>query len=116
MSDVEGHEEIVLRPGDTAVPYNFNAAPCSSATANDGAIPYGTNVESVVVTGYKDGADEADDDLVEASSESSNIVQVQLNYPAGGAGKYQLRFALTLDTSQVLNFRFDELRAKGDNN
>lgn len=112
MSDVIGHEVITLRPGDSAVPYDFNAPACSSQNANDGAIPYGTDVSSVVVKGYKKGVESSN--LIQASSESNNIIQVQLNYPTEGGGKYQLRFDLTLDTGAVLSKRFDEVHAKED--
>ncbi len=113
MADVEGHEIIQLRPGDK-ITYEYDASPASAADANDGAIPYGTNVSSVVVTGFKGDVD-ATSDLIQQSSVGSNIVQVQLKYPAtNGGGKYQLRFALTLDNSEVINKRHDNVKALED--
>ncbi len=112
MSDVIGHEVITLRPGDSAVPYDFYAKPTTSQTANDGAIPYSTNVLSAVVKGYKNGVESTG--IVQGSSVGSNIIQVQLNYPTEVGGKYELRFALTLDTGAVVDKRFDELYAEED--
>ena len=112
MSDVIGHEVITLRPDDVAVPYDFYAKPCTSETANDGAIPFTTSVSGVVVKGYKNGV--LSTDLVRGASVANNIIQVQLDYPAEEGGKYELRFALTLDTGAVINKRFDELYAKED--
>ena len=113
MSDVQGHKVVRLRPGDS-VTYEFSAPPCSSRTANDGAIPFGTNVSSVAVTAYK-GKVVATADIVVQSSVAANIVQVELKYPTtNGGGQYQLRIALTLDTGEVVNKRFDELYAKED--
>jgi hypothetical protein len=113
MSDVQGHKVITLRPGDS-VTYEWAASPCSSRVANDGTIPYGTNVSSVAVTAYK-GKEVATSDIVVQSSVAANIVQAELKYPvSNGGGKYQLRFALTLDNGEVVNKRFDELYAKED--
>ena len=114
MSDVIGHERITLRPGDQ-ITYNFYAPPCTSAIANDGAIPFGTTVSTADVKGYKAGVDKSTE-LIAQSSVSNNIVQVQLKFPATtGAGKYQLRFALTLSNGEKLNLRYDEIYAVKDN-
>ena len=114
MPDIQGNSIIRLRPGDELT-YEFAASPCSSRTANDGSIPYGTTVSSVLVKAYdKTGADKTSE-IVSQSSVGSNIVGVVLTYPAtNGPGKYQLRFALTLDNSEVVNKRFDNLYAIGD--
>jgi hypothetical protein len=113
MSDVQGHKVITLRPGDS-VTYEFSAPPCSSRTANDGTIPYGTNLNSVAVTAYK-GKTVATTDMVVQSNVDGNIVQVELKYPSSnGGGKYQLRFALTLDNGEIVNKRADEIYAKED--
>ena len=109
----EGHEVIQLRPGDK-ITYEYDASPASSAVANDGAIPYGTTVSSVAVIAFKGDVD-ATSDLIQQSSESSNIVQVQLKYPAtNGGGKYQLRFAITLDNGEIINKRHDNVYARED--
>lgn len=113
MADVEGNEIIILRPGDSAVPYDFYAQPCTGQTTNDGAIPNGTTVASVDVKGYDHNGDESSN-LVQGSSESNNIIQVQLNYPTEGGGRYHLRFALTLDSGAVINKRYDEVYALED--
>ena len=113
MADVEGHEVIQLRPGDKLT-YEYDASPASSAVANDGAIPYGTNIASVAVTGYK-GSVVATSDLIQQSGYSGNIVQIQLKYPtAKGGGKYQLRIAITLDNGEVINKRHDNVKALED--
>ncbi|MHA2402032.1 MAG: hypothetical protein ACXADH_03495 [Candidatus Kariarchaeaceae archaeon] len=113
MADVQGNALIKLRPGDNLT-YEFEAAPCSSRTANDGAIPYGTNVSSILVKAYMaDGAEATD--IVNQQAAASNIVSLVLTYPAtNGGGQYQLRFALTLDNAEVINKRFDNLLAVED--
>src|SRR5210317_1679840 len=111
--DVQGHKLITLRPGDSLT-YEWSAPPCSSAVANDGAIPFGTNVSSVVATAYK-GKTVVTSDVVVQSAVASNVVQVTLKYPVtNGGGKYELRFALTLDNAEVVNYRHSELYAKED--
>ena len=113
MRDVQGHKVITLKPSDSLT-YEFAAAPSSTRTSNDGAVPFNTNVSSVAVTAYK-GKTAATTDIVVQSSVAANIIQVELKYPAtNGGGKYQLRFALTLDNGEVVNKRFDELYAEED--
>jgi len=113
MADVQGHKTINLRPGDS-VTYEWNAPACSSRGGNDGAIPFGTTLSSVVVKAYKGSVDVTSEIVVQAAADG-NIVQAELKYPAtNGGGKYELRFALTLDNSEVINKRFNELYAKED--
>ena len=112
MPDFKEQGDIVVQPGDVKVPYAFNLAACSSATANDGAIPYGTNIDSVAVTAHKsDGT--AATGLVFSSAESGNVVTVRLTYPSTAVGTYHLKFVCTLDTGDaVIEFDFNRVKVR----
>ena len=113
MPDFKNTEDIVLQPSDSSVPYSFTLTPCTSATANDGAIPYGTTVSSVAVTAHKqEDSAVVTTELVASSSVSSNVVTVLLKYPATSkVGKYHLRIIATLSTGAVIEFDFNRVRA-----
>lgn len=117
MPDVEGQELIILRPGDNKVPYQFKAAPCSSSLANDGSIPYNTNVASAVVTVRDaDGTLLDDGDVKIADSEAvvANVITVQFKYPTSGPGRYTIYIAATLDNvdATVVSFVADRIKAE----
>ena len=111
MPDFQDYGDITVQPGDLTVPYQFSMPPCSSASANDGAIPYGTTIASVVVTGEKaDGT--AATGLVASSSVASNIVTVNLTYPSTGEGLYHLEFVCTLNTGAKIELDFNRVKVR----
>ena len=115
MPDVEGQELILLRPGDDNVSYQFYAAPCSSQVANDGPIPYGSNVASAVITIKNDDGTEATDIKDGDLTISANVITQKMKYPAtSGSGRYTIYLALTLDNieSSVVNFVLDRIKAE----
>ena len=117
MPDFKEVQDIILQPLDVEAPYSFSIPACTSATANDGGIPYDTTIASVVVTAHKqsDGSD-VSSEIVDSSSVSDNIVSVALNYPStSGVGTYHLRFALTLDNSDASVIEKDFNRVKARN-
>lgn len=102
LDNFTGTKDIMLQPNDDAVPYTFTFSVCSSSTANDGALPYGTNISSV-----------ADTEIVDSSSVNNNVVSVAMNYPTtNGEGRYDLKFVATLDNSSVLEFDFRRIYAE----
>lgn len=112
MPDFRENADIIIQPADEQVPYNFNLPASSSATANDGAIPYDTNIDSVAVTAHMDD-DTADSELVDSSSVSSNTVTVKLTYPStNGVGIYHLEMHCTLDNGDASVIEFDFNRVK----
>ena len=107
--------EIVLQPGDAAVSYAFNFTISSSATANDGGIPFGETVASATVTIHLDDADNTDktSEVLDSSSLSSNVVTVNLDYPSTtGAGCYHIKFVVTLAGGAVMEFDYNRIRAR----
>jgi len=114
----QGTDEISVQPKDSAVPYSFTFPACSSAIANDGAIPYGTTIASAEVSATKlDNGKNGTTALIDASSVNGDYeVIVSLNWPSGtglGAGKYKLTFLLTLSTGAIKEFDF--LRVVAEN-
>ena len=102
---------VVIKQGDDAVPISLQLSVCSSATANDGYLPYGTNISSVAVTSYKMDDDRTvTTDLIEAgyTTVANNIVYCRLQYPAtNGTGYYGLKILMTLDDAAPTILRAD---------
>lgn len=114
MPDVIETEEILLRPGDAGVPYEFHAPPASAAGENDGAIPYGYSISSIQVFAYDVKGVDKTSELIYNSQVAQNIITVQLNYPSvSGTGKYLLKFLCTLNTGITITFLADKIRAEG---
>lgn len=112
MSDFQGKENIILKPGDVADVRRFKIVVAPSLTEK-GTIPYGTTVASVVVTAYKDDDTDVSTDLISSYSLADNVVILVLKYPVtNGVGNYYLKFALTLNTGAVKNLSFAPVRAR----
>jgi len=101
MPDFKEQGDIVVQPKDVKVPYTFSLPACTTAKSNDGAIPYGTHISTVVVTGHKSDGTVATG-LVSSSSVTSDVVTVALTYPSTAIGTYHLRFVCSLDTDSIV--------------
>ena len=114
MPNFKGNSSIIIQPGDSNIPYAFQISVCSSTTANDGYIPYGTSVSSVVVTATTDDDDRTVvDDIIDNYTVNNNIITVYMSYPStSGDGRYRLRFLLTLDNGSIIEADFGRIRAK----
>lgn len=104
-------EEIHLQPNDTKYGATFKFPIASSATSNDGALPFDTTISTVVVTGWY-GDTEAPDLIYGTPTNTSDTVVVNLNYPTTtmigvtGTVGMSLRFILTLSTGATLESDF----------
>lgn len=112
MDDFQGIATIEIQPNDAGLPYSFAVTACSAVDANDGAIPYGTNVVSVAVTATNlaTGADVTDAMIEGTPTVAENVVSVNLNWP-GAAGKCKLTFLLTLTGDIVRELDFTRITA-----
>ena len=111
--DFKGVKDIMLQSSDSSVPYDFVFSPCSSATANDGSLPNGTSVSTVVVSAYKKDTNVVNTQIVTSSSVSSNTVTANLSFPSvAGTGWYGLTFVVTLDTGAIMEFDFNRIHAE----
>lgn len=113
MPNFKTSGEISLQPNDN-MGYSFTVTVGSSATANDGFIPYGTTVSSVVVIAYdKDDVNVTSELIFGTPSVSQNVVSMQLKYPTtSGDGRYKLTMILTLDNGDVKEADFDRVYAR----
>jgi len=114
MSDsFQGVENIILQPGDATVPYTFTFAACSSATANDGSIPYDTTITSVVVKVFDEAGTDVTTQAVESESNTTTVETINLKYPATtGIGRYSIEMLVTLSSGAVMEFDFTRLYAE----
>ena len=112
MSDFQGRENVVLKPGDTGDVRQFQILVAGSLTAK-GTIPFGTTVSGIAVTAYKDDDTDVSSDLISSYSLADNVVSVIFKYPVmAGDGNYYVKFALTLSTGAVKNLSFAPVRAR----
>ena len=107
MPDFEGANIIELQPLDTKVPYQFLVTVCTTATANDGFLPYGYSAASAEVTVKKyPSSTSATSAMVSSASSlsvSSNVITAFLTYPVSsssgtsilGPGTYHMTFKIT---------------------
>ena len=113
MDSFTGSDRIVLQPGSSAVPYTFTFGVATSATANDGAIPYGTTISSIVVKAFDEAGTDVTTQMVISQTVASPTVTLTLTYPAtAGAGRYSLEFVLTLSSAAVMEFDFTRVYAE----
>ena len=105
MPAFKTRKRIELQPYDQSVPYSFGFSVCSSATANDGDLPYGHNIQTCLVKCFdKAGADKTTD-VVGVTSVNANIVTVPLTYYATH-GRYSLEFQVETDLAVRIEFPY----------
>jgi hypothetical protein len=110
--EFQGRDSIWLQPGDATVPYTFTFAACTSATANDGSIPYGTTVSSVVVTVFDEAGTDVTTQIVASETNTSLVETINMKYPAtAGGGRYSIEMLVTLSSGAVMEFDFTKLYA-----
>lgn len=113
QDDFQGVSWISLQANDSKVPFSFPFSICSSATANDGSLPYGTNISSVTVAAYNSAGTAVTSTMISGTpTESTNTVTVKLNWP-GAVDIYKLTFVVTLDNADATKMEFDFKRVKG---
>ena len=100
-------EPLILRPGtDKWGPFAFDFS---------SGLPAGTTISSVTVEAYDSAGESAS--IIEPDSESvTGDAEVQLKFQAADgitAGKYYLRFHVTLSNSAVFPFRFGPVTVLG---
>jgi len=106
---------IKLQPGSATVPYTFTFAACSSATANDGSLPFGSTIASAVLKVFDSAGVDKTSEIIVAESNTGTVCSVTMKYPAtAGPGRYKLEFLLTLSTAAVLEFDFTRIYAGDD--
>jgi hypothetical protein len=114
VPDFKGTKSIALQPNDADVPYSFSFDVCSAEDANDGALPYGSTISDCEVKAFnRETAAEVTSEMVGTTGILANVVSVPLTWPAtAGAGKYKLRFVVTLNTGATKEFDFNRVEAK----
>ncbi|HUV26073.1 MAG TPA: hypothetical protein VMW34_01790 [Anaerolineales bacterium] len=109
----QGVEDIILQPGSSTVPYTFTFAACSSATANDGSIPYGTTISSAVITVFDETGADKTTEIIASETNTATVLTISLKYPAtAGVGRYSIEMSVTLDSGAVMEFDFTRVYAE----
>lgn len=109
----QGYGYIELQPGDRNFPAKFLFNPASASTKNDGSLPYGSTLVSVVSTVKNIRNADATTSIISSSFISGNNVVVFLNHSSSVRdGKYILTMKIdfsvsgsTLVSSKEFDFR-----------
>ncbi len=115
MPDFQGSKSIFLQPGDTKVPYGFKWTICTGTTENDGAIPYGQSVSSVLTAIKHESGLVCTTGILTSSSLSAGITTILLTYPSSSGfltGRYHITFTVTIvdgATTYTKDFDFNRL-------
>ena len=120
MSGFKGNKQIEIQPGDLNVSFGYSFTVCSSTTANDGFLPYGTTASGVSVVAYKtadadgrelsEGASIVSDLIQGTPTISDNVATVRLSHPAtNGSGYYKLTFLVTGSDESVKETDFNRV-------
>lgn len=114
MPDFEGSKPIFLQPSDARVPYAFEYTVCSATTANDGGLPFGHTISSIITAIHREDGTVMTTDILASSSATGQVHTVLLSYPttAGVTGKYHMTFKATISdgtTTYVREFDFNRL-------
>lgn len=109
----QGVQNITLQPADATVPYTFTVEACSSATANDGSIPFGTLLSTVVVTAFDENGNDVTSEMISSETNTNTVMTINLKYPATtGVGRYSLEMVATLDSGAIMEFDFTRIYAE----
>ena len=109
----QGVKDIILQPGSATVPYTFTFAACSSATANDGSIPYGTTISSATIKVFDEAGVDKTTEIIASETNTATVLTISLKYPAtAGVGRYSIEMLVTLDSGAVMEFDFTRLYAE----
>lgn len=113
MPDFKTQGQIILQENDN-MGYSFEITVASSASANNGFIPFDTTVSSVVVVAYDKNNEVVTSDLIFGTpTVTNNIISMQLKYPVtNGEGRYKITMILTLDNGDVKEADFDRVYVK----
>ena len=95
-------------------PLNFKFTVCSSATENDGNLPYGTTISTATIIATDPDGEVVTSSLVSnQASVSDYVVSCKISYLEGATeGFYKLTVVLTLNTGYVDEFDFKKLLVK----
>lgn len=113
MASIKGTSKILLQPGTTKYALSIEVTVCSSATANDGFIPYGTVVSSVTAKVYdEDGVDVSSEMITIGATVTDNVVSIGLSYPStSGPGLYKLTIIATLSSGATMEIDYNRIQA-----
>jgi len=106
MGSFRGNRKYILYRGNSELDikiFSWEFKVCSTSTANDQFLPYGTNISSAELTAVDSDGTAVTSIFVGSETVLSNVVSQKFTFPDEGVGTYTVFFKLTLDDGQVLN-------------
>ncbi|MDD5724338.1 MAG: hypothetical protein PHY29_11475 [Syntrophales bacterium] len=106
VDDFKEADEVKIQPSTVDYPLSMTFTVCSSATANDGNIPFGDSISSAVVKAYDaDGTDVTSDMVTTPASVDGTTVSYGISYYEGAtSGYHKLTAVLTMASGYVDEF------------
>jgi hypothetical protein len=96
----KGYKFVELQPNDRNFPISFKFVAASASTANDGSMPYGSTVVSVISSVKDERGIDASSSIISSSRINGNTVTVYLNHSSNVAdGRYTLTSEITFALS-----------------
>ena len=112
MSTFKGNDPIILQPNDANIAYTFHLDTCTSSTANDGKLAYGTTISGVTATATNSSGD-TDTELIASTSLSTPDIILTLSYPTtNGIDRYKITFVLDISDGSTKELDFPIVYAK----
>jgi len=122
MPDVTGFNKVKIQPNTVNLPITLTLEICSSATANDGSIPYGDTLASAVVKAYSPaGVDVTSKFVTQAATISGNVIICEVSFYSDTVGEvvtpmadglYKLTFIYTCASGYVDEIDVKRFRVK----
>lgn len=114
MSSFKGTRKIILQPYDSGLVFDFTITSNSTPTANDGFLPYGRSVSSVVLSATTEDGTTCTSALIDGTATIAlNVISVKMKYPTQfGPGRYFLRLIITMDDSNKIEADFTRIFAE----
>jgi hypothetical protein len=92
----QGSAHVELQPGDENLPVRFRFNAATASTSNDGAMPFGSTVNSVISSVKDERGIDATTSIIATSQITQNVVTIYLNHSSDVAdGKYTLTSKVT---------------------
>ena len=106
----QGNNKLNLQKNDVNVGYRFSFSISSSATSNDGTLPYETTISSAVVQCFSsEDEDTPISGIVSNTTSGDDYVNITMTHGGKPAGLYYLVFIITLSDSSIMSIDFGRL-------
>lgn len=103
MDSFQGNGIINLQRGTSNVPYRFQITIATSSNKNDGALPYGSTVNSFTLLAHPIGSTRSTTQFIVDKSQDGNDLVTRLTWTTQiNPGIYQMEFKVSCSVNHLL--------------